>query len=135
MAEEYDKKRDLTQKFGSLGFQGCWIRIWVPIWNIQNSGSKMADGTMKIAWVLHWGVFKLANYESEIRFENSIMQDWRWLTMQRFRANIFQWMNLRRSVEHCLPTIHFKEQYKTGSVHFSNVTQSFTLFRTSFWTY
>ena len=49
--EENDKKRDLTQKFDPLGFHGCWIRIWVQIWNIQNGGSEMADGTMKIAWV------------------------------------------------------------------------------------
>ena len=32
-------------------------------------------------------------------------------------------------------TIHFKKQYKTVSVHFFNVTQSFTLFQTPFWKY
>ena len=32
-------------------------------------------------------------------------------------------------------TIHFKKQYKTVSVHFLNVTQSFTLFKPLFWKY
>ena len=42
-----------------------------------------------------------ADYESEIRFENSVMQDWRWLTMHRFRAKIFS-MNEFKTISRTL---------------------------------